>query len=301
VKVWDAHSCRVVADINCGANVFAARMPPSSTAGAAHCLVAVGSAAAEVALVDLRACSPAHRLAGHGAGGVLAVDWSPRCEWVLATGGADRAVRLWDVRRSGACFASLDEHGRAGDQARGAGVAFRGAPAEWAGGAGVAGARAHEGAVVGLRFSPSGRHLVSVAGGGARPLKVWSADAAVALPIHFSGASVQVRPLSSFCRARFPLCSFYRPFACSPVSLAWVTSALPSLSPVAVLFSLTGNAAPASWLRSRGPRPPKSRSTSAPLPRPAAAASPRKPSEGIWSRPRPCAFGPTAGARRANS
>ena len=36
-----------------------------------------------------------------------AVHWLPGSEWVLATGGGEGAIRLWDIRRAGA-FMVLD-------------------------------------------------------------------------------------------------------------------------------------------------------------------------------------------------
>lgn len=248
VKVWDAQHCCVVAGINCGGNVHTLRMPSASTVGAAHCLVAVGSSSEDVALVDLRACSAAHRLQGHRpcssyssshssssssstgggdeSGGVLSVDWSPRSEWVLASGGADGGVRLWDVRKSGAaaCLACLDQYNVQGDDEdedlddscsdwgksrrnrrggdigggrRGHGYGYSSNSSTEA----HSNACAHGSAVVGLRFAPSGRHLVSLGttGGassgddGGRPMKVWSVDNARVLPMHFSGVASQVR------------------------------------------------------------------------------------------------------------
>lgn len=42
------------------------------------------------------------------ADGVMTVEWSTSSEWVLATGGCDGAIRLWDIRRAG-CFLVLDQ------------------------------------------------------------------------------------------------------------------------------------------------------------------------------------------------
>ena len=86
-------------------------------------------------------------------------------------------MRLWDVRRAGpgACVECLDGFGT--EAADGAAGAAAGGPRRRSvleGAAGPGGIAAHEGPVVGLRFSPSGRQLVTVAGGGARALRVWT-------------------------------------------------------------------------------------------------------------------------------
>lgn len=72
-----------------------------------HLLVACASQHPTVRLVDLRTGASAHSLAGHQ-GAVLSVAWSPVDEYVLASGGVDGTVRLWDVRRSAGCLGVMD-------------------------------------------------------------------------------------------------------------------------------------------------------------------------------------------------
>ena len=59
-------------------------------------------------LCDAATGSAAQVLVGHRAP-VWALSWSPREEYVLASGGADRSVRLWDIRRAGSCLKALDQ------------------------------------------------------------------------------------------------------------------------------------------------------------------------------------------------
>lgn len=61
--------------------------------------LAVSSSEGLIPLVDLRYGSTAHRLRGH-TGFVLACKWSPSDEHMLATAGADTAIRMWDVRHT---------------------------------------------------------------------------------------------------------------------------------------------------------------------------------------------------------
>ena len=75
---------------------------------ATHCLVAVGSAEADVMLCDVLSGGFSHRLSGHRAS-VWAVAWSPVHEFELITGGRDGQLRVWDIRRAGS-LAILDLH-----------------------------------------------------------------------------------------------------------------------------------------------------------------------------------------------
>lgn len=72
-----------------------------------HLLVACATQHPAVRLVDLRSGASTHSLAGH-AGSVLSVAWSPKDEYILASGGSDGTTRLWDVRRSAGSLGVLD-------------------------------------------------------------------------------------------------------------------------------------------------------------------------------------------------
>ena len=72
-----------------------------------HLLVACACQHPAVRLVDLRSGANAHSLAGHQ-GAVLSVAWSPKDEYVLASGGTDGTARVWDIRRSAASLGVLD-------------------------------------------------------------------------------------------------------------------------------------------------------------------------------------------------
>ncbi|KAF9185525.1 DNA excision repair protein ERCC-8 [Haplosporangium sp. Z 767] len=71
--------------------------------------VYTASADPRIRLCDLKSGAFTHSLSGHR-GTVLSVDWSPRHEYLLASGSTDTTVRLWDIRKSSACLCSLDLH-----------------------------------------------------------------------------------------------------------------------------------------------------------------------------------------------
>ena len=75
------------------AQVFTAAM---SASPGQHHLIAVGSDSPQARLCDIRSGAFAHALSGHSEA-VWACAWSPRSEFLLATGSADQTVRRMRV------------------------------------------------------------------------------------------------------------------------------------------------------------------------------------------------------------
>lgn len=112
--------------------------------------------------MDLHSGSTTHTLAGHHSGAVLSVAWSPKDEHILASGGMDGTIRLWDVRRSAGCLGVLDAEDGVGivgydGSGQGARPRLRGT--------------AHAGPVNGLVWTNDARHLVST--GHDEKIHVW--------------------------------------------------------------------------------------------------------------------------------
>jgi DNA excision repair protein ERCC-8 len=177
VKGWDAGAGAEALRFSAqGAKVYALALP--SCAAAPHGLLAAGAADGRVLLCDPAAGGAAHTLAGHRAG-VLAAAWLPGAEHLLVTGGADGAVRIWDIRTAGTLLL-LDQHRTAG-AGDGAGA---GAGAGW----GAAGAAtAHTGAVTAVAPTPDGRFLLTHGGDGR--LRLWCAARALHLLVHYPAAA----------------------------------------------------------------------------------------------------------------
>jgi DNA excision repair protein ERCC-8 len=104
VNVWDTEALEIAFTFSLDGAVRALAMAPK----AHHALVAVGSEAPTIRLLDLNTGAAAHSLVGHAAGGTAAVGWAPNDEYLLASGGMDGTVRLWDIRMAQSCLASLD-------------------------------------------------------------------------------------------------------------------------------------------------------------------------------------------------
>lgn len=76
---------------------------------ATHSLIASACDNPAIRLCDLRSGSYSHLMRGH-TGKVMTVEWSTRDEHILASGGSDGTIRLWDIRRASACIALLDQY-----------------------------------------------------------------------------------------------------------------------------------------------------------------------------------------------
>ena len=127
-----------------------------------HLLVACATQQPAVRLVDLRSDASTHSLAGHD-GAVLSVAWSPKDEYILASGGSDGTVRFWDVRRSGGSLGLLDLEdsiGIGGEDGLGKNARSRGQ------------GRAHVGACNGVVWKDDGRVLVTT--GHDERVRVWN-------------------------------------------------------------------------------------------------------------------------------
>lgn len=137
VRVWDTNTMKVVES-------FDEHMPEHIYQHAVgnNCLVAVAGSVQDVILCDMRTGATSHSLVGHR-GDVMSTAWCPSNDFLLATGGVDGRVLLWDVRRSKSCLRQLDQH-NGGTTADSASLIA-----------------AHEGAVNGMTFTQDGQQLVT--------------------------------------------------------------------------------------------------------------------------------------------
>ncbi|KAI9090467.1 WD40-repeat-containing domain protein, partial [Phlyctochytrium arcticum] len=150
LKVWDTNVFKSVTTFAIGSHVYVHEHSPISLN---HSLIATGTMEAPVRLCDLRSGAYVQVLSGHR-GAVLSVKWSPRDEYLLASGSADHGIRLWDVRKARTCLLSLDQH-----NTNTASIPRHGSVS------------AHNGSVNGLAFTSDGLHLVST--GHDETIRLW--------------------------------------------------------------------------------------------------------------------------------
>ncbi|XP_065512384.1 DNA excision repair protein ERCC-8 isoform X3 [Caloenas nicobarica] len=141
LKIWDTQTLQAADVFHFEGTVYSHHMSPVATK---HCLIAVGTKSPQVQLCDLKSGSCSHILQGHRQE-VLAVSWSPRHEYVLATASADNRVKLWDVRRASGCLTTLDQHN--GEKSKASSEAAN---------------TAHNGRVNGLCYTHDGLHLLTI-------------------------------------------------------------------------------------------------------------------------------------------
>lgn len=138
-----------------------------------HLLVACATQHPAIRLVDLRSGASTHSLAAHQAA-VLSVAWSPRDENILASGGSDGTVRLWDIRRSAGCLGVLDLEdsvGVGGEDGLGKNARPRGQ------------GKAHVGPCNGVSWTDDGKYLVSA--GHDERVRVWDISTGANTLSHF--------------------------------------------------------------------------------------------------------------------
>lgn len=104
IKVWDTNSMKPAYEfeLECRVNM------QSMSSIASHSLVASAATEPRIRLCDLNSGAFTHSLTGHS-GSVLSCTWSSNQEYILYSGGADRTIRVWDIRRASSCLMSLDQ------------------------------------------------------------------------------------------------------------------------------------------------------------------------------------------------
>lgn len=157
LKVYGTESLQISADFDLNSIVYTHALSPIAD----HLLVACATQHPTVRLVDLRSGSSTHSLAGHH-GALLSMGWSPTLEHVLASGGIDGTVRLWDIRKSCGSLGLLDMEdstGITGTDGMGTSARARNT------------GKAHASAVNGITWTDDGRYIITA--GHDERIRVW--------------------------------------------------------------------------------------------------------------------------------
>ncbi|MCJ1243868.1 hypothetical protein MMC30_001065 [Trapelia coarctata] len=180
LKIYDTETLEVSASFDLGSVVYSHDISPIAD----HLLVACATQHPAVRLVDLRSGASTHSLAGHS-GAVLSVAWSPKQENILASGGSDGTVRLWDIRRSAGGLGVLDLEDSVG---------ILGEPGSGIGGRPRHRGKAHVGACNGVAWTDDGYFLVTT--GHDERIRLWNAAAGANALAHF-GPTIKNAHLST--------------------------------------------------------------------------------------------------------
>ena len=164
LKLWATRRAALTAEFDLNATIYSHATSPVAD----HLMVACATQHSNVRLVDLKSGSAVQALVSHG-GPVLCTSWSPRHEYVLASGHADGKVRIWDIRRAGGVIAQLDQEDSLGVMHRYQHAASSGNDVPRF----RAAAQAHDEAVNGLQWTDNGQYIVS--SGLDRRIRVWDA------------------------------------------------------------------------------------------------------------------------------
>jgi len=184
VAVWDTNSFQVAHTFNMQTPVHAARMSPVATT---HALIATGTTSPNVRLCDMNSGAYSHTLLGHTAE-VISVEWSPTHEYTLVTGGSDRTLRVWDIRRAGTMML-LDMFNQSSPFINTKYINALDARAR-------RDVVAHDGPIHCIRWTPDGSQIVS--SGADRKLRLWDAQTGKNMLVNYPGVTV-VHRLNRFC------------------------------------------------------------------------------------------------------
>ncbi|KAI5953283.1 hypothetical protein KGF54_002654 [Candida jiufengensis] len=101
VKIWDTNELQPVHTFNLNNRVYSIDVCGENS------LIATASDQPFIRILDMKSTSSAHTLSGHK-GKTLSVKWHPTNPNLLASGGYDGEVRIWDIRRSKSLLCRLD-------------------------------------------------------------------------------------------------------------------------------------------------------------------------------------------------
>ena len=168
LKIYDTETFEPYGSVELDSIIYSFAVSPTGEGN----LVACCTQHPMVRLVDLNSGSSTHSLIGHH-GAVISSAWSPRKAHILATGGTDGTVRIWDVRQASRTLQMLDLEDGVGILHDGLGTGSH--PRQ--------SAKAHRATVNGITWTDDGNHIVTA--GHDNAVRVWNACSGANTLAHF--------------------------------------------------------------------------------------------------------------------
>ncbi|KAI9500251.1 WD40-repeat-containing domain protein [Coemansia spiralis] len=98
LRIWDTNTMAEACQFDLESRIHSHKLSPTGT----HALIAAANESAYIRLCDLRTASSTQQLLAHQSGST-ALAWSPFQPYILASGGSDGMLKLWDIRQSDSC------------------------------------------------------------------------------------------------------------------------------------------------------------------------------------------------------
>ncbi|KAI9466543.1 WD40-repeat-containing domain protein [Coemansia mojavensis] len=95
LRVWDTNTMSEACQFDLEFRVYSHKMSPLG----AHALIAAASESSYIRLCDLKSGAFTHSMLAHQSG-CIALAWSPQQPYMLASGGDDGSIKLWDIRQT---------------------------------------------------------------------------------------------------------------------------------------------------------------------------------------------------------
>jgi len=185
VKVWDTNSTTSIQQFDMQGVVYSIGLSPVATN---HTLIATGTVDQKCRLCDVRTGTSTHTLIGHREA-IYSVRWSPRSEYLLATGSLDKTIRFWDVRKAG-CLMNLDQFDTTEVSSKNNKHKIRSNNQ-------LSTATAHNGTVNSLCFTPDGRYLLS--SGSDDRMRCWNISTGENTLVNFVGTKNSSKSCMQMC------------------------------------------------------------------------------------------------------
>ena len=129
----------------------------------------------------------------------MTVDWSPKDDYILASGGTDHTVRIWDIRKARSCLMTLDQFNNSHSKVYNNSSQHLSTPYKLPNPSKTAAlstsASTHTGPVNGVKFTSDGMFLVTT--GHDETIRLWNAKDGTNQLVHYGTQLLNKSPSST--------------------------------------------------------------------------------------------------------